>query len=81
MVKNALKNKADYIALGAFNSAKTKKIKYKASTNLLKKVRKTTDKIVIKTNKILDFFPKYMDENMLGIIIKIKKGFTIPPVK
>ena len=37
-----LKNKADYIAFGAFNSSRTKKIKYKASINLLKKVRKIT---------------------------------------
>ncbi len=38
LAKISEKNKADYIALGAFNSSKTKKIKYKASTNLLKKV-------------------------------------------
>ena len=38
----ALKNKADYIALGAFNNSITKKVKYKASTNLIKKVRKIT---------------------------------------
>ena len=40
LVKVALKNKATYIALGAFNSSKTKKVKYKASVSLLKKVRK-----------------------------------------
>ena len=40
LAKISEKNKADYIALGAFNSSKTKKIKYKASTNLLKKVRR-----------------------------------------
>ena len=40
----ASKNKADYVALGAFNYSKTKKVKYKASINLLKKARK-----VIKT--------------------------------
>ena len=40
--KNAVKNKADYIALGAFNYSKTKKVKYKASINLLKKVRMIT---------------------------------------
>ena len=42
LVKNAVKNKADYIALGAFNYSKTKKVKYKASINLLKKVRGIT---------------------------------------
>ena len=42
LVKIALKNKADYLALGAFNFSKTKKVKYRASINLLKKVRKIT---------------------------------------
>ena len=40
--KIAIKNKADYIALGAFNNSKTKKIKYRASINLLRKVKKIT---------------------------------------
>ena len=40
--KIAIKNKADYLAFGAFNSSKTKKIKYRASINLLKKARKIT---------------------------------------
>ena len=35
--KEALKAKASYIALGAFNSSKTKKVKYKATINDLKK--------------------------------------------
>ena len=42
LVKIALKNKADYIAIGAFNYSKTKKVRYKASINLLNKVRKIT---------------------------------------
>tara|TARA_B100000989_G_scaffold266334_1_gene219742 strand:- start:2132 stop:2746 length:615 start_codon:yes stop_codon:yes gene_type:complete len=42
LAENAVKNKADYIALGAFNYSKTKKVKYKASINLLKKARKIT---------------------------------------
>ena len=45
--KVALKNKADYIALGAFNYSKTKKIKYRASINLLKKVKKITKTPVV----------------------------------
>ena len=47
LAKNALKNKADYIALGAFNSSKTKKIKYIASNYLLKKVRKITKSPIV----------------------------------
>ncbi len=45
--KIALKNKADYIALGAFNNSKTKKIKHKASINLLRKVKKITKTPVV----------------------------------
>ena len=40
--KKAIKDKADYLALGAFGSSKTKKVKYFANLNLLKKVRKLT---------------------------------------
>ena len=42
LAKIGVKNKADYLAFGAFNHSKTKKIKYKASVNLLKKVKKLT---------------------------------------
>ena len=42
LAKLAIKGKANYLAFGAFNSSKTKKVKYKASINLLKKARKIT---------------------------------------
>ena len=42
LVKIAIKNRASYIAIGAFNISKTKKIKYKASINLLKQAKKIT---------------------------------------
>ena len=42
LAKDAIKNKADYLAFGAFGSSKTKKVKYKASISLLKKARKIT---------------------------------------
>ena len=45
--KIAVKNKAAYIALGAFNDSKTKKIKYRASINLLRKVKKITKTPVV----------------------------------
>ena len=47
LAKVAVRNKADYIALGAFNDTKTKKIKYKASVNLLRKVKKITKTPVV----------------------------------
>ena len=42
LARKGLKSKASYLAFGAFNNSKTKKVKYKASINLLKKVRKIT---------------------------------------
>ena len=42
LAKVALKNKADYLAFGAFYSTSTKKTKYKPSLNILKKARKIT---------------------------------------
>ena len=47
LAKVALKNKADYIAFGAFYSTSTKKTKYKPSLGLLKKARKITKKPIV----------------------------------
>ena len=52
--KEAIKNNADYIALGAFNSSKTKNIKYRATINDLKKFRKLTKKPIIAIGGIND---------------------------
>ncbi len=40
LAKIAIKNKANYLAFGAFNSSKTKKIKYKTSIKILKKAKR-----------------------------------------
>ena len=42
LAKIAIDNKASYLAFGAFNPSKTKRVKYKASIKFLKKVRKMT---------------------------------------
>jgi thiamine-phosphate pyrophosphorylase len=42
LAKFAIKNKADYLAFGAFNISKTKKTKYRANVSLLKKIKKIT---------------------------------------
>ena len=47
LAKVAVKNKADYLAFGAFYSSKTKKIKYRASINLLKKARKISKSTIV----------------------------------
>jgi len=43
LIKKAVKNKASYIALGAFFSTKTKRIKYKANLKILNWAKKTTN--------------------------------------
>ena len=42
LAKAAVKDKASYIALGAFFSTTTKKVKFKATTKILNKVKKLT---------------------------------------
>ena len=42
LAKSAIKNKADYLAFGAFNFSKTKRTRYKANLILLKKIKKIT---------------------------------------
>ena len=42
LAKAAVEDKASYIALGAFFSTTTKKVKYKATTKILNKVKKLT---------------------------------------
>ena len=43
LAKSAVNKKADYLAFGAFNLSKTKKVKYRASINILRKARKMTN--------------------------------------
>ena len=43
LIRKAIKNKASYIALGAFFSTKTKRAKYKASIKVLNWAKKTTN--------------------------------------
>ncbi len=40
LAKNAIKNKADYIAFGAFHGSKTKKVRYKAKINIIRSIKK-----------------------------------------
>ncbi len=43
LAKKAIKNNANYIAFGAFNSSKTKKVKFKASISLIKKIKRISN--------------------------------------
>ena len=42
LAKMAIENRADYLAFGSFFPSKTKKTKFKANLNLLKKIKKIT---------------------------------------
>ena len=54
LARSAIKNKADYVAFGAFNSSKTKKVKYKANFSLIKKLKKLSNIPVIAIGGIND---------------------------
>jgi thiamine-phosphate pyrophosphorylase len=43
LAKIANKNNADYVAFGAFNSTKTKKVKYRANIEIMKKLKKSSN--------------------------------------
>ena len=47
LAKVAVRNKADYLAFGAFNLSKTKKVKYKATVSILKKAKRITNKPIV----------------------------------
>ena len=47
LAKKALMNGANYIAVGAFYKTKTKKVKYKANTSILRKIKKLSDNPVV----------------------------------
>ena len=47
LAKLAIKNEADYIAFGAFNSSKTKKVKFKANIGLIKKLKESSNKPIV----------------------------------
>jgi len=43
LAKIAIKNNADYLAFGAFNISKTKKVKFKADVEIIKKLKKSSN--------------------------------------
>ena len=82
--KVAIRNKADYLAFGAFNLSKTKKVKYKASVKTLKEVKKITNKPIVAIGGIS---PKNYQKlllnkaNFLAISGYIWKNKKIKPIE
>ena len=84
LARNAINNKADYLAFGAFNSSKTKKVKYKASINLLNKARKITKAPIVAIGGINDNNYKKLllnKANFLAISSYIWKNNKLEPIE
>ena len=84
LAKSAIKDNADYIALGAFNSSRTKKVKYKSSIGLLKKVKKITNTPIVVIGGInSDNYKKLLlnKANFLAISGYIWKNKKLKPIE
>ena len=84
LVKIALKNRADYLALGAFNYSKTKKVRYKASIDLLNKIRKITKTPIVAIGGInSDNYKKLLlnKANFLAISGYIWNNYKLKPLQ
>ena len=84
LAKIALKNKADYLALGAFNYSKTKKVRYKATLSLLNKVRKITKTPIVAIGGVnSDNYKKLLlnKANFLAISGYIWNNYKLKPLQ
>ena len=84
LARNAINNKASYLAFGAFNSSKTKRVKYKASINLLNKARKITKTPIVAIGGInADNYKKLLlnKANFLAISSYIWKNNKLKPIE
>ena len=84
LVKIALKNKASYLAVGAFNSSKTKKVKFRASINLLNRVRKISKSPIVAIGGInFNNYKKLLlnKANFLAISGYIWKNKKLKPIE
>ena len=84
LAKIAIKKKADYIAFGAFYSSKTKKVKYKAKVNLIKKVKKLGNIPIVTIGGINNLNYKKLllnKANFLAISSYVWKNKKLKPVE
>ena len=54
LAKIAIKNNADYLAFGAFNISKTKKVKFRANVEIIKRLKKLSDIPIVAIGGIND---------------------------
>ena len=84
LAKSAIKNKASYLAFGAFFSTKTKKAKYKATTKILNEVKKLTKTPLVAIGGINSLNYKNLllnNANFLAISGYIWKNKKYKPLK
>ena len=84
LIKKAVKNKANYIALGAFFSTKTKRTKYKASIKILNWSKNTTNIPIVAIGGIkLDNYKKLLlnKVNFLAISSYIWNNKKYKPIE
>ena len=84
LAKQAIKNKADYLAFGAFYSSKTKKTKYKANINILHSIKKITKTPIVAIGGIgLKNYKKLLlnKANFLAISSYIWKNKKFKPIE
>ena len=84
LAKIGIKNGADYLAFGAFNLSKTKKVKYRASLDLLKRARKITKRPIVVIGGInFENYKKLLlnKANLLAISGYIWKNKKLKPLE
>ena len=84
LAKNAIRNKADYLAFGAFYLSKTKKVKHIASVSILKEARRITNKPIVAIGGInSNNYQKLLlnKANFLAISGYIWKNKKIKPIE
>ena len=84
LAKVAIRNKADYLAFGAFYLSKTKKVKYIASVSTLKKARRITNRPIVAIGGInSNNYQKLLlnKANFLAISGYIWKNKKIKPIE
>ena len=84
LAKKAIKNNADYLALGAFYSSRTKKTKYKANIKTLNFVKKLTNIPIVAIGGIkLNNYKKLLlnKANFLAISGYIWNNYNYKPIE
>ncbi|MDA9643789.1 thiamine phosphate synthase [Candidatus Pelagibacter sp.] len=84
LAKSAIRNKASYIAFGAFFSSQTKKTKYRATTKILDKAKKITKTPLVAIGGINSYNYKNLllnNANLLAISSYVWNNKKYKPIK